>query len=364
MLAIRFSLIPLTAFAILVAGCGRAEQKAQKQPAPRKGNYTLGDVVSFARGGGSDRYKRGGWGDTEKDCTWTNARSAKLTFSLVDADQPLRLRMRLAGFTNPPALSSQPVEVLVNDESIAEWEVTSDVADFIALIPAEVANHEQLNIRFRIPEAASPKVLGVGDDPRLLGICCYELAITRPDAEEARAAIDHYEAHDQAQSRAKRYPYGTVVNLGLGGGGQRYKAWGWYPPEPRATWTGKHPAVLEFTVEPTQRPLELKMKLAGLTQPEILPAQPTEVYANSQKVADWFVGAPAVFEATIPSSVAKGGRLWVELRTPKATSPKQLKIGPETRLLGVACEALTIAEAETTEAEEAHPPAVNHSARK
>jgi len=348
MIAFRSSRIFVLLFLILLVSCEKPERQAKKSATPSASNYTLGEVIRFGRGGRSERFKRGGWGDTEKDYTWTNARTARLSFTLADADQPLRLRMRLAGFTNPPLLNFQPVEVLVNDESVAEWEV-SDVADYVALIPAEVANHEQFIVRLRIPEAASPKTLEVRDDPRLLGISCLEVAITKADSDEARTAMERYESDDPKQAPGKMYSFGTVVQLGLGAGGQRFKLAGWYPPEPGFAWTGKGPSVLDLSVPPSERPLRLKMKLAGLVEPETLPFQPTEVYVNSRKAAEWLVGAPAVFEAAIPSGVAAEGRLWVELRTPKATSPKELKIGNDTRPLGVRCEAFVVEEVQSDE---------------
>ena len=351
MSAIRTFHLAVFLLSLLLTGCGKSDGKARKKPPPPSTNYTLGEVVSFGRGGHSDRYKRGGWGDTEKDFTWTNARSAKLSFTIADANQPLRLRMRLAGFTNPPTLNYQPVEVLVNDESIAEWDVSDAPADFIAVIPAEVANHEQLNVRLRIPEAASPTILAIGNDPRLLGVSCFELAITKAESEEAQLANQQYDAWDPKQSRVRTYALGTVVNLGVGGGGQRYKVSGWYPPEPGFAWTGKEPAVLEFSVPPAERPLRLKMKLAALVHPPLLPAQIAEVYVNNRKVADWVVSASAELEACIPAEAAKDGALRIEIRTPKATSPQQLDLGPESRVLGVRCEELMIVEAPDEESE-------------
>jgi hypothetical protein len=45
-------------------------------------------------------------------------------------------------------------------------------------------------------------------------------------------------------------------------------------------------AVLAMRVSPTNEPVVLKMKLAGLTKDPELPYQPVEVYVNDQKVAD------------------------------------------------------------------------------
>lgn len=356
MFAFRSSILILLLSLALLVSCGRAERKARRTPAAPSNTYTLGEVINFGRAGRSDRFKRGGWGETEKDYTWTNGHSAKLAFTIADADQPLRLRMRLAGFTNPPVLTYQPVEVLVNDETMADWEV-SDAGDFVALIPAEVANHEQLIVTLRTPEAISPKVLDVGEDNRVLGVSVRELEITKPDEEEARRAVEQYESNDPRQARGRGYSFGKVVGLGLGAGGQRFKISGWHAPEPQFTWTGKDPAILEFDIPASERPLALRMKLEGLFEPRTLPYQPTQVFIDGKKVTEWLVSAPAEFRAAIPPEVSsRGGALRIELRTPKAISPKALKIGDDTRILGVRCAAVAITEEDVADLETAPSP--------
>jgi hypothetical protein len=140
--------------------------------------YTLGKVVSFGAGGGSERFRQSGWSDTEKQFTWTIGTSAKLVFPIVPSVQPLNLRMRLTGFTKPPQLPAQPVEVFANEQKIAAWEV-STTADFTAVIPAVIAEKGGvLTIELKTPKATSPKALGMSNDARVLGVLCSELAIT------------------------------------------------------------------------------------------------------------------------------------------------------------------------------------------
>src|SRR3954451_22859043 len=109
MLIRRLSLLLLLLAVTSSLGCHRRHASGVARPAPPNPNYNLGQLVSFGRGGGADRYKRGGWGDTERDFTWTNGRVATLVFVVPDTKTPLRLRMRLAGFIDPPQISAQPV---------------------------------------------------------------------------------------------------------------------------------------------------------------------------------------------------------------------------------------------------------------
>lgn len=141
-----------------------------------RNNYILGEVVWFGEDGTSDRYKGAGWAPPEEDFTWTNASSAILEFSVGETVKPLELHMQLAGYVNRND-RYQHVNVIVNDEKVAEWQVV-DRAEHVAVIPPNVANHEQLIVELRIPRAVSPRVIGEGADPRMLGVCCFELSIT------------------------------------------------------------------------------------------------------------------------------------------------------------------------------------------
>ena len=101
------------------------------------------------------------------------------TLTVSASDLPLTLRMRGAGFTQP-SVPTQPVEVLANGQKIADWQATSDPVDFTAVIPASIAKQGgELILEFKIPKAISPKALGLSADPRVLGICCFELEITQ-----------------------------------------------------------------------------------------------------------------------------------------------------------------------------------------
>lgn len=181
----------ISSFALLT-GCEKTEEEpvaqnspsntisAVQSPTPRTDKkYEFGSSISFGVGGGSERFKQAGWSGPEKEAAWTTADSAKLVLSIEPSDQPLNLRMRLAGFTNPPEVPFQPVEVLANGQKIAEWQV-SEKADFAAVIPAAIIKEGgDLTIELKIPKAVSPKSIGRGGDPRLLGVFCFELALTK-----------------------------------------------------------------------------------------------------------------------------------------------------------------------------------------
>ena len=55
-------------------------------------------------------------------------------------------------------------------------------------------------------------------------------------------------------------------------------------------------------------------------------------------------GRVLVIGAAIPKEIAQSRKLQIELRTPKSTTPKALKMNEDARILGVACYELEITE--------------------
>ncbi|HXM32025.1 MAG TPA: hypothetical protein VN921_00110 [Chthoniobacterales bacterium] len=136
-------------------------------------------MVRFSAGSGSEIYRVSGWSGAEAEFTWTDGTSAKLKLPIPDHDGPLTLRMKLGGLIQPRELPVQNVAVYANGEKIADWQV-GEPADFTAPIPLELTrNAEDLNIKLRIPDAASPQSLGMSYDGRLLGVRCYFVELRR-----------------------------------------------------------------------------------------------------------------------------------------------------------------------------------------
>jgi hypothetical protein len=140
----------------------------------------IGASIQFNAGGNSERYRVSGWSKIEKEYTWSEGKSAQLGLPIPSNPGALTLVIKMGALVNPSALPYQKVEVFANGQKIADWHVT-DTADFTAPIPAEVTKKSSiLNIEFRLPNATSPKTLGLGDDGRVLGIRVYSIELKRP----------------------------------------------------------------------------------------------------------------------------------------------------------------------------------------
>jgi hypothetical protein len=195
----RFVEMPLAcgrAFAVLGTGlfllftevsCEKTSPTASQPAIPAAANSTvnaapksvIGQVINFTAD--SERYRVSGWSKSEGDYAWTEGNSARLALPIPGEAGPLNIKMTLRGLIKAPGLLSQPVEVYANDQKIADWQV-GDAAAFTADIPAELTKSggETLNLQLRIPKAVSPESLGLNEDGRILGVCCYSIEVKHP----------------------------------------------------------------------------------------------------------------------------------------------------------------------------------------
>lgn len=155
-----------------------ALQRWSRSHLPPASDYEPGTIINFARNGNSARFTRWGWSHAEQDFTWTEGRSAAFAVHMRPAEQPLELQIVMAGLTKPPEITSQPVAVYINEQHVADWNV-STVAPFKCDVPRELnRTGGTLTVELRIPNNASPESLKLGPDSRYLGVCCVNAALS------------------------------------------------------------------------------------------------------------------------------------------------------------------------------------------
>jgi hypothetical protein len=164
----------------LLFGCGPSEDAVPtaNNVASNTNEYSIGNKIDFGANGNSKPFKVSGWSDAETKHSWTNGTVSILAMRISPVAEPLTLKIKCAGLAKNPEVSSQPVEVFVNDQKIADWNVL-ELAEYSAPIPPAISKSGGLlTITFKIPNAFSPKSLGIGKDPRLLGLACMEVSLT------------------------------------------------------------------------------------------------------------------------------------------------------------------------------------------
>lgn len=189
--------------AMLLTGCGRDDRKESAKARPRLHYCEYGMTIFFGLGGDSERVRVRGWSYTEPHFTWSDSHSAALGIRLLPAKHPIRMHFKMAGMNAPPRLPFQVVDVHVNSEKLATWEV-GDERVFTLVVPRRfVAAPKRapgapppfiaepgtrLLIEFSIPHAISPHELGHSEDRRQLGLRLAELRIAPDRAEPAGSA--------------------------------------------------------------------------------------------------------------------------------------------------------------------------------
>lgn len=164
--------------AFSLAGCGRSPQATAPETAGAA-KLDYGTKVSFGLGGNSETFKVSGWSKTEEKFTWSEGAAAVLKMVTAPTDDTIILKVTMAALIKEPEFPFQPVEVNVNDQKITEWQV-GNTAEFTATLPQDIAKRGGLiTITFKTPKATSPKTLGLSADPRILGICCLHLELSK-----------------------------------------------------------------------------------------------------------------------------------------------------------------------------------------
>lgn len=169
---------PLLALALIsLLGCNRSPTAADRSSELAQVPY--GTRIVFGQGGNSEPYRVSGWSKTEEKFTWSEGTSAQLRIPVPATEDAVSLKMKIAALIKPPELPFQPVEIWVNSQKIAEWQV-GDTAEFAAAIPRELTKlGGDLTIVIKTPKATSPKALELNADPRVLGICCLDLELAK-----------------------------------------------------------------------------------------------------------------------------------------------------------------------------------------
>ena len=169
----------LTLLLFCLGGCNRSDPIDDGDVSGGAAGLTYGTKVSFGQGGNSERFKESGWSKTEEKFTWTEGTVAVLKMKVPATADSITMKIRMSGLIKEPALPFQPVEVEVNGQKMADWQV-GDLSEFVAAIPHDITKKGgDLRITIKTPKATSPKALGINPDPRILGVCCLSLELSK-----------------------------------------------------------------------------------------------------------------------------------------------------------------------------------------
>lgn len=143
--------------------------------APKFPGLLFGQRIDFRTVAG-DEYLWYGWSGREQMARWTDRGSAAIVFSLADVRTSV-LRLEMAAFVAPPRLAAQRVRITINNQVVASLTLSQPQQNTYSFqLPRDLLRKENV-LTFELPDAQSPKSLGVSEDGRLLGISLRSIQV-------------------------------------------------------------------------------------------------------------------------------------------------------------------------------------------
>ena len=106
------------------------------------------------------------------------SREAEIWLNVEKFDSNLNLIAVIHPFLAVGKIDRQRIRISLNNSSIGEWNLSQNAYEQYEIsLPKKYIDDKLIRIMFEIPDAASPKELGVGNDFRQLGVCFKSLKI-------------------------------------------------------------------------------------------------------------------------------------------------------------------------------------------
>lgn len=139
--------------------------------------YELGTVLSFyGVDSNAADYCVIGFSGKEETFTWTDGNKANMKFYIKNEE----LSDMVLEYTCTSFNGKQHVVLYANDKKIADYDHNGEETKEVT-IPVECIGDGELNLRFELPDAKSPKELGMSEDSRILGLAMKKLVINVAD---------------------------------------------------------------------------------------------------------------------------------------------------------------------------------------
>lgn len=281
--------------------------------------YAWGTEIGFGAGGSYLRYALEGWSLPQEGYTWTEEARATLVMPVEPPRGDMVMRAVLKPWIPPGGKREyQRVIVEVNGETLGTWEVTPVEREYRMTIPARLLGRPTLTISFLLPDRASPRDAGLGDDMRTLGVAVRSVVIG-----------------GGGRCAETPYAYGTKIAFGRGGNAVHYTGAGWSEPEDRYTWTIGTRASLRILREPSPADLVLRAYVRPMStgrQPDV---QRVYIGVNGKRVGEWRVGRGGEYEVAIPAGFVQTPEAIITFDMPDAVSPLSRGKGDDPRVLGL-----------------------------
>jgi len=140
-------------------------------PYPSQGGIDFGSS-------GVQAFLGDGWSGPEPPYRWTDNSAAEILFALENAGAA-SLELKMRPFLAPGRIDQQRVTVTLNGRPLANWILRdSNPLTYSVSVPRDLLTKKNV-LRFELPDARSPKELGVSTDARRLGIAVERMELKR-----------------------------------------------------------------------------------------------------------------------------------------------------------------------------------------
>ncbi|MEO8434564.1 MAG: hypothetical protein ABI596_06690 [Pyrinomonadaceae bacterium] len=137
--------------------------------------YQMGTRIEFSRPE-ADQYLGYGWSVPETAARWTDRGKAVIAFRMAPAGAAM-LRLRLAPLLVAGKLDQQRLSIKINNQPLGTLTLQeSEAREYSTLVPARLLSDQNV-LTLELPDAESPKNLGISEDTRRLGVAVQWLQI-------------------------------------------------------------------------------------------------------------------------------------------------------------------------------------------
>lgn len=181
MIKIRLPSLILVLFVTLLTACGKSDQNPIQTPANHAADIVkhniqsieCNKIIDFSSNDDMNFYHSQGLSGFEEWGRWSDGEKVVIKF-LMSHNECVKstVTFKLNGFVREGKLT-QSARVFLNGVKIGDLKINFDEnnpQDFVLNIPSRVTETDEMNVlEFKVVDPASPKSLGLGEDPRLLG---------------------------------------------------------------------------------------------------------------------------------------------------------------------------------------------------
>jgi len=139
--------------------------------------YRFGELIEFGKQGNAEDYQSEGWHFPEDGFTWSSSK-AELSIPILNIDSDIVLKAIIKNCL----LQDGRVNILLDGKKIGEWIMDRGIKQERTItITKDLITGSLLDITFEIPDAMSPKEMGLNNDERILGIAVESIVISEKE---------------------------------------------------------------------------------------------------------------------------------------------------------------------------------------